>query len=394
VNSLYRLICFIIVLFSLNVVFAYDFEITSKSAIVCDLNSDTILYSKNIDKKIYPASTTKVLTAILAIENLDLNQTISVTKKALDLVPLNSSSMNLKVGDIVTVNDLLHGLLLVSGGDAANVLAEAVSKTNKDFIKLLNEKLKELDCKNSNFTNAHGFHDDNHYTTCSDMSKVLKYVFKNETFKKICSTNEYIYNNRKLISTNELLYEDLPYTIIGKTGYTEQAGNVFVSYSKNNEKEFVTCIYDGNKNILNKEIRFTETKKLFDYCFETYNKEKIIDSLEFNINFIDKNNNKIYISKINEDLNSYTDKNIYIVKYNIENIEDVNYSRILFNIGNDNFTSSHNYKLNLYDTVNYNNPDNIINYYYIIPISLIIISFILLIFNMPTKRNKYRRKKE
>lgn len=391
---MYKLIGFIIVLFSLNSVFAYNFEITSKSAIVCDLNSDTILYSKNIDKKIYPASTTKVLTAILAIENLDLNQTVTVTKTALDLVPLNSSSMNLKVGDNLTVNDLLHGLLLVSGGDAANVLAETVSGSNKNFVKLLNSKLQELGCINSNFVNAHGFHDDNHYTTCSDMSRILKYVFKNETFKKICGTKEYIYDNRKLISTNELLDENLPYTIIGKTGYTEQAGNVFVSYSKNNEKEFITCIYDGNKNILNKKIRFIETKKLFDYSFNTYDREKIIDSLKFNIHFVDKTNNKIYMSKIDEDLNSYTDKNKYIIKYNIDNIVDTKNSRILFNISNNNFTSRYNYKLNLYNTLNYDNPNNTPNYYYIIPMSIIIISFILLLFNTKPKRNKFRKKKE
>ena len=168
-----------------------NLTIHSKAAIAMDADSSIILYNKDINKKIYPASTTKIITAILAIENLDLNRSVVVSKSAIS-IPWDSSSVYLKEGEIVSVKDLLYCLLLNSGNDAANVLAEAVSGDIPHFVTLMNIKAKEIGCTNTNFNNAHGYSDDNHYTTALDMAKIFNYCIQNETFVDIISAKSYV----------------------------------------------------------------------------------------------------------------------------------------------------------------------------------------------------------
>ena len=185
-------------------VFASEsFIINSKTAIAMDADSSIILYNKDMEKKVYPASTTKILTAILAIENLDLNKSVVVSKTAIS-IPWDSSSVYLKEGEIITINDLLYCLLLNSGNDAANVLAEAVSGSIPQFVELMNLKIEELGCTNTHFSNAHGYSDTNHYTTALDMAKIFNYCTKNKTFTNIISTKSYIVNETN--KTNEKRY--------------------------------------------------------------------------------------------------------------------------------------------------------------------------------------------
>lgn len=185
-------------------VFANEsFTINSKAAVAMDADSSVILYNKDMNKKVYPASTTKILTAILAIENLDLNKSVVVSKTAIS-IPWDSSSVYLKEGEIITINDLLYCLLLNSGNDAANVLAEAVSGSIPKFVELMNLKAEELGCTNTHFNNAHGYSDDKHYTTALDMAKIFNYCIKNKIFTNIISTKSYIVNETNI--TNEKRY--------------------------------------------------------------------------------------------------------------------------------------------------------------------------------------------
>ncbi|MEG2348092.1 MAG: D-alanyl-D-alanine carboxypeptidase family protein [Clostridia bacterium] len=304
-------------------------NIYSKSAILTDFESGSILFEKNIDAKVFPASTTKILTAILVIENLNLNDKIVVTNRAIYSTPVGSSIIYLKPGEVLSVEDLLYGLLLNSGNDAANVLAESVSDNIPSFIELINTKLKEIGCNNTNFTNAHGFHDKNHYTTARDMSIIFNYCMKNETFKKIIETKEYVikktnkFNERKLINTNKLLdiksqamyYE---YALGGKTGYTEEANGTFVGYAKKDDKQLLSCVFDSSQNINGKEGRFLDTKTLFEYGFNNFYKEKVLDKNNFTFKIIDKSNSKVHIIKLKDDIYSLVKTNTVIINYKLD----------------------------------------------------------------------------
>ena len=297
-----------IILFTLFFItcFSYIFanenlSINSKAAIAMDADSSIVLYSKNIDSKIYPASTTKILTAILAIENLDLNKSVVVSKTAI-AIPWDSSSVYLKEGELITVSDLLYCLLLNSGNDAANVLAEAVSGNINNFVDLMNKKVEELGCTNTHFNNAHGYSDNNHYTTALDMAKIFKYCIQNETFVKIISTKSYIVDKtnktnkkRYLNNTNRLILkkEDsvyaryYEYCIGGKTGYTDEAGRTLITFAKKGDKTVIAAVFGASSSgVL--DARYTDAINLFEYSFNNFSKVTIAQAEEYNFNYINK----------------------------------------------------------------------------------------------------------
>ena len=175
---IFCLIIFNFIFFKSEIFASEEPNIYSNYAIVVDANSGNILYSKGAFEKVYPASTTKILTAILTIENCNLEEPFVVSSEALESIPYDSSVMGLEVGEIYKIKDLLYGLMLSSGNDAANVLGEAVSGDISSFVELMNNKAKEIGCLNTHFTNAHGYHDDNHYTTPYDMVKIMLYCLK------------------------------------------------------------------------------------------------------------------------------------------------------------------------------------------------------------------------
>ncbi|MEG1009262.1 MAG: D-alanyl-D-alanine carboxypeptidase family protein, partial [Clostridia bacterium] len=292
-------------------------NISAGSSVVIDANSDTILYNKNMNKKIYPASTTKILTAIIAIEKLNLDDTITVRKEELELVPEDSSIMYLQEGEVISVRDLLYGLMLKSGNDAANVLAYEVSGNLTDFVSLMNEKAKELHCTNTHFTNAHGFHDDNHYSTSIDMANILKYCIKNEIFKEITQTKKYKIEKtnklpaRYLTNTNNLVKNNYEFKIGGKTGFTNEAGNVLVSYAVKDDVEVVLTLYDGTKKMSDRLVKFDETLNLLNYTFDNFSKKTILKKETINLNYVDNVDNKIYNLKLNNDIISLISKENY-----------------------------------------------------------------------------------
>lgn len=301
--------------------------------IIMDLESGNILYEKNAYDKVFPASTTKVLTALLAIENLNLSDTVIASKNAVYSTPVGSSVIYLKAEEAMSVENLLYGLLIHSGNDAANVLAEAVSGDIPSFITLMNNKLEKIGCTNTHFTNAHGFHDKNHYTTVFDMAKLFRYALNNETFKKIVSTKEITIpktnksEERTYKNTNKMFnekYKDMYYEYVvgGKTGYTEEARGTFVGFGTKDDKTVIVCAFDGSQNISGNEGRFLDSITLFEYAFNNFNKYKLIDKNNFTFDISDETYNKKYTVSIQNDTYALYNNDFNFARYNINLIEN------------------------------------------------------------------------
>lgn len=262
-----------------------DLNISSPAALLMDLNTGKVLYEKNMDKKMYPASTTKVMTAIVVLENCELNDVATVSKNAATSITGGYVIANLKVDEELTIEQLLYVLMVGSANDAAIVLAEHVSGSTENFAMLMNEKAKEIGCISTNFVNPNGMHDENHYTTAYDLALIARYGMRNETFKKLVSTrvyrlpatNKYSRNDRLFSTTNDLInnnssfyYKDATGV---KTGFTTPAGNCLIASASKNNLDFLTVVLGAESS----DNRYVDTKALFDYGFETYSMKKIIN---------------------------------------------------------------------------------------------------------------------
>lgn len=371
-------------------------ELYCNSDLVMDFESGNILFEKNGYKKVYPASTTKILTALLAIEKLDLNSSVVASKNAVYSTPIGSSVIYIKPEEIMSVKDLLYGLLVKSGNDAANVLAEAVSGNMDDFIKLMNEKLQDIGCYNTHFTNAHGFHDDNHYTTVYDMAILMRYTMKNDIFREIVETKNYtieatnksdkrIYKNtNKMFNENyEKMYYE--YVLGGKTGYTEEARGTFVGYGKKDDKLVIVCAFDGSQNINKQEGRFLDSITLFEYAFNNFNKYKILDNNTYRFKIKDSNYNEEYTLGINDELfalfkNDFYSSN-YEINLNVSDISNIDINEAVGTITIQNkgksLNTKNSYELILLKKNNYFDISDI--YKYVDILSVIILLFILII---------------
>ncbi len=290
-------------------------DLYAKAAILVDNASGKILFGKDENERVYPASTTKVLTAILALENLDLSKSTVISAEAVDL-PYGSSNAALKQGEVMNNRDLLYAMMLVSGNDCANVLAEAVSGSIDKFVVLMNEKLKEIGCTNSHFTNAHGYHDDDHYTTPVDMMKLLSYAMKNEEFVKITSTSSYtieatnktdskrVYQNtNRLILTKDDSYLSryYEYCIGGKTGYTDEAGRTLVAYGTKDDKNLILGVFNVTSATAT-DLRYTDAINLFEYGFNNFEKSKLMNKSDYSFSYTNHDKNLKYNYSINEDI--------------------------------------------------------------------------------------------
>ena len=268
--------------------------LNAKSWIVYDRNSKEIICSKNADEKRAMASTTKIMTAIVILENCNLNEIVTISKKA---AGTGGSCLKIREGDKISVNDLLYGLMLRSGNDAAVALAEYLCESVESFAELMNIKAKELGLNNTNFVTPHGLDNDNHYTTVYELACLTDYALNNEIFKKIVNTricNISINGVQRTISnTNELL-GNLQGVDGVKTGFTGNAGRCLVT----------SCTRDGNQIIVivlgcdTKKQRTSDSIKLIEYAFNNFTRinleEKIQEEFE---NWKQINKNRIFIYK-------------------------------------------------------------------------------------------------
>ena len=270
--------------------FADEIKLNSEAAILVEISTGRILYEKNSTKKMYPASTTKILTAILVIENCKLDEIVTVRESALSNIPNGYVTCNLQIGEQLSVNDLLYALMIPSANDAAYVLAEYVAGSIDEFSTMMNDKARELGCKTTHFVNPTGIHDDSHYSTAYDLYLIADYAMKNDTFRKLVATTEYTlpateqYPNedRILKTTNELLNENSRKyyykNAIGiKTGYTSKAGNCLVASSSRDGLEFIAVVLNGGTTNEGLNSRYIDSKKLFEYAYDNFTLTKIIE---------------------------------------------------------------------------------------------------------------------
>ena len=269
-----------------------ELNLYSEAALLIDSKTDKVLYSKNSDERKYPASTTKIITAILTIENCNLDDIVTVDYDSIMQVPSGYTVAALQVGEQLTVKQLLQVMLIHSANDAANVLAKFVGGSIENFATMMNSKLTEIGCTNSHFTNPSGKHDDDHYTTAIDLAKMMKYCMKNETFRELMASKNCIipetnkYEERVFINSNDLLIKDTreidsnyyyPYAIAGKTGYTAEAKNCLVSVSVKDDLELICVVLGALRTEDGLSARIIDTKNLFEYGYNNYTLRKICD---------------------------------------------------------------------------------------------------------------------
>ncbi len=270
--------------------FAEQININSEAAILVEVSTGRILYEKNSTKTMYPASTTKVMTAILIIENCDLNEIVTVKESSLKNIPNGYVTCNLQPDEEISVKDLLYALMIPSANDAAVVLADYAGGSINEFANMMNNKARELGCQSTNFVNPNGIHDSKHYTTAYDLYLIASYAMKNDTFRKIVSTKEYTLPatnkyptaDRHLKNSNELINPQssnyyYPNAIGIKTGFTSQAGNCLIAQSSRDGLDFITVVLNGGTTSSGLNARFVDAKKLFDYGYDNYTLTKIIE---------------------------------------------------------------------------------------------------------------------
>lgn len=251
----------------------FVFADNTSSEIVMEMNSGRILHENNAHTKKYMASTTKILTAIVVLENCGENDVVTVTK---DTIGVEGSSIYLEEGEKLTVKELLYGLMLRSGNDCAETLAVYCSGSIAEFANLMNETAKKIGATESNFVNPHGLHNDNHYTTAYDLALISRYAMRNKIFREIVSTKSVIIPHikrdydRKLVNKNKMLNAVEGANGI-KTGYTKKAGRCLVSSCVRNGMELI-CV------VLNCPPMFERSTKLLENCFSTYKNYKLVES--------------------------------------------------------------------------------------------------------------------
>lgn len=255
------------------------------AALLVSPESDMVLYEKNADEKRYPASTTKIMTALLTLENVsDLSVVVTAEASDFENVTSDSSNAGIKVGEQVTVKDLLYALMLPSANEAAYMLARHVGGSWEQFVDMMNERAAELGCTGTHFCNPCGLHEDDHYTTAHDLYLIAKEAMKDATFRDIVSTVQHrmaktnLHEERIILTTNQLIFSSFqPWSYANclgiKTGHTSQAGNCFVGYAEYGDAKLFSVVLgcsSSSKEYPTIAASFTDTKSLCQWGFENF----------------------------------------------------------------------------------------------------------------------------
>ena len=263
-------------------------KISAESGIVMDVQSGTILYSKNIDKKEYPASITKVMTALVAIENSSLSETVTFSYDAVMNLESGASNIGTQVGEKMTMEECLYAILLMSANEVCNGVAEHIAGSIDGFIKMMNNRAKELGCTGTHFVNANGLWKKNHYTTAHDMALIARAAYKNPTFAKITGTKRYnipktnkaknghaLYNHHGMLYASTFPQYVYEYCVGGKTGYTSKCRYTLVTFAKKDDMTLVSVIMKAPNSPWVEPNEYTDSTSLLNSCFESYSRHKI-----------------------------------------------------------------------------------------------------------------------
>ena len=309
------LIIFLFLLIPINI---NALEINSEHAILYNMNDDMVLYEKDADTRTYIASLTKIMTTIVAIENIDdINESVTIPYEGLEgLIEANASVAGFRLGQKVTYKDLLYGILLPSGADATKTVAYYIAGSEDNFVDLMNKKAEELGLTNTHFANTSGLDTDNHYSTVREMSIVLKYALQNETFKEIYTTNKYTTSDNSLtfksVYSNYLNRYSLEnkYVYGSKTGYTTLAGYCLSTIANYDGVEYmlITTNADGTSNY---PLHIMDAQMIYDYYTSNYHYLNIINKSDTLIALDTKNSKEDKLEiKANETISKYLNNEI------------------------------------------------------------------------------------
>lgn len=334
-----KIICFLIIIFNILSINKFcnaaEINISAPVCVLMEYSTGKILFEKNLNKMMYPASTTKLMTAILVLEKCQLTDVATVSNSAVDSVPAGYSTAYLQKGEKLTIEQLLHVLLIPSANDAANVLAEHVSGSIANFANMMNSKAKEIGCENTNFKNPSGIHDENHYSTAYDLSLIAKHAMQFQAIKDIVQktvynlpkTDKYNSDNRIFYNTNLLLSHHspddyyYPYATGLKTGYTNPAKDCIIATAKKDDLELIAVILGAEDTNGSLVPKFLDCKKLFEYGFSNYSYKNIKKANSFvtkvsvlgatedtkNLNILVKNDINVFLEN-NFDINNLEPK--------------------------------------------------------------------------------------
>ncbi len=277
---------FICFFFLINVKAEETINISSNNAILINLNDDKVIYEKNPDEKVYIASLTKIMTALVSIENIsNFDEKILITSDMINDLSYDLSVAGFKSGEVVTYNDLLYGTLLKSGADATQILAISICGSKDGFIKLMNQKAKELNMNNTHFSNTIGIETENHYSTAKDVAILLKYAINNEIFKKIFTTKNYMSTNKKhdMNGPLKIINENgIDYILGAKTGYTSKAGLCLASIAKYDNVNYLLVTIGADHE--NKMQHIEDSKNIYEYFFNNFRYKKILSKKDILVN--------------------------------------------------------------------------------------------------------------
>lgn len=254
-------------------------SVDAKAAVLMDASTGLVLYEKNPHKKEYPASITKIMTTLLALENCSLNEIVTFSHNAVFNLEYKSTHIGIDEGEQLTMEQCVYAIMLASANEVSTGVGEHISGTVKEFAKLMNSRAKELGCQDTHFANANGLHNDKHYTSAYDMALIGRAAMQNAFFRKVTATTSYTIpptnkhkednpftNHHKML--NDPVYE-YEYCIGGKTGYTTKAGNTLVTFAKKGDVTLICVVMRANGPYSPKN-EYTDTTSLFDWGFENF----------------------------------------------------------------------------------------------------------------------------
>ncbi len=403
-NIMKKIVVFLILLiFPFKVLGMTLPDLHSTNVLLYDPDTKEILYEKNANTVSKIASLTKMMTTIVAIENIsDLNESIVITSEMLNEVPFDASVAGLKVGDKVTYLDLLYASLLPSGADATTALAHGICGNTQDFIKLMNQKAQDLGLINTHFNNVTGYDIEEHYSTPKEVLEILLYSLKNDLFSKIYKTKNYTLSNGLEVETTLNVYNrnniyDLTPIIGSKTGFTSQAGLCMASIIKVVDKELI-LITLGAERVYGKGYNIEDALTIVNYLNNNYKNEVLFkkDDVLFSIPVKDAQIDS-YEVKVQDDISIYSDKiKTEDLKYEYDGLDTLDFKNqkgdklgtITYHYQDKTFTQD----IFLEESINLSIPKYLENHK-IFSIGIVLVFLFLLLMIHKTKKRKRRRRK-
>ncbi|MBU5426635.1 D-alanyl-D-alanine carboxypeptidase [Tissierella pigra] len=286
------LIIIVMIILSWNIAYGEDLNLSGESYILIDAETGRVLYERNAHKKMPMASTTKIMTALVALENGKLDDKIAAKGEC---IGVEGSSIYLREGEVLSLKDMLYGLMLRSGNDSSVAIANYIGGSLEGFVSLMNKKAQSIGAVNTNFANPHGLHDDSHYSTAYDLALITKEAFSYEEFGNIVKSKSYTADreeNNYFYNKNKTLWEYNGGDGV-KTGYTMRSGRCLVSSATRNGMHLIAVS-------LNASNWFNDNYKLLDYGFNNYNRQFVYDSNQFIKKIYVLNGNKEYLNLVTE----------------------------------------------------------------------------------------------